>query len=101
MVGAGNRTLLFEWLARRVAGRQPAAAQDRVAQERLVQASGLDWTLVKPPRLTDGAAHRSVTAGSALRVGLLSKISRTDVAAFILDAIERDHHLRARVFVRG
>lgn len=101
MVGTGNRTPVFEFLARRIAGQQPAAAHDRVEQERLVQASGLEWTLVKPPRLTDGPAGHRAIAGPALRVGLLSRISRADVAAFILDAIEGTQYLRARVFVRG
>ena len=101
MVGSGNRTLAFEYLARSFARRQPAAAQDRAEQERLVQESGLDWTLVKPPRLTDGTTPRGVTTDSALRVGLLSKISRADVATVVLEAIEGAQHLRARVFVRG
>lgn len=101
MVGAGNRTLAFEYLARSFARRQPAASQDRVEQERLVHESGLDWTLVKPPRLTDGTTRRCVTADSALRVGLLSKISRASLATFVLEAIEGARYVRARVFVRG
>ncbi len=101
MVGEGNRTLAFDWLARTLARRQPAAAGDRIEQERLVQESGLDWTLVKPPRLTDGHARGRVRADPALRVGLLSRISRAEVASFILDAIERARYFGARVFVRG
>ncbi len=101
LIGAGNRTFLFERLARSIARRQPAAAEDRVEQERLVQQSGLDWTLVKPPRLTDGVTRHAVKADTSLRVGLLSTINRVDVAAFILDAIERAQYVCARVFVRG
>lgn len=101
MVGRGNRTPAFEWLARTVARRQPAAAQDRLEQERLVQESGMDWTLVKPPRLTNGPARHAVKADSALRVGLLSSISRADIAAFMLDEVEQARHICVRVFVRG
>lgn len=101
MIGPGNRTLAFELLARSMARRQPEAAADRLEQERLVQESGLKWTLVKPPRLTDGAAGHAVTADPALRVGLLSKIGRADLASFILDAIEHEQFEGARVFVRG
>lgn len=101
MVGPGNRTPAFDWLARMVARRHSAAAQDRLEQERLVQECEMDWTLVKPPRLTNGPARYAVKAGAELRVGLLSSISRADLAAFMLDAIERTQYLRTRVFVRG
>lgn len=101
MVGTGERTLAFECLTRSFAWRQPAVAQDRLEQERLVRESRLDWTLVKPPRLVEGTTGRSITADSALRVGLLSRIGRADVATFVLDAIEQARYLGARVFVRG
>lgn len=101
MVGSGNRTLAFEWLARTFARRNPAAAGDRVEQERLVQGSGLDWTIVKPPRLTNGPAGRGLSAGPALRVGLLSSVSRAAVATFMLDIIDTAQYSGARVFVRG
>jgi putative NADH-flavin reductase len=101
MVGTGRRTLFFEYLARSFARRQPAVAQDRVEQERLVQDSGLDWTLVKPPRLVEGTTHCPMTVESALRIGLLSKIGRADVATFMLDIIEQEKYIGARVFVRA
>jgi uncharacterized protein YbjT (DUF2867 family) len=99
MIGPGNRTLPFEWVARSFARRQPAAARDREDQERVVQESGLAWTIVKPPRLSDGARRHAVDAGPALRVGLLSSITHADLAAFILDAIEESRHEGERVFV--
>ncbi len=99
MIGPGNRTRPFEWMARAFARRQPAAARDRVDQERVVRESGLDWTIVKPPRLTDGTLRHVVEAGPSLRVGLLSRITRADLAAFILDTIEQSRHIGARVFV--
>ncbi len=101
MVGPGNRTFAFDWLARTIARRQPVAAHDRAEQERLVQESGLAWTLVKPPRLTDGRGGGCVRAGSTLRVGLLSSISRADLAGFMLDVVEQGQHVRSRVFVRA
>jgi len=100
MIGAGNRTWPFAWMARAFARRQPAAARDRIEQERVVQDSGLDWTLVKPPRLTHTTPGHVVEAGPALRVGLLSTLARADLAAFTLDAIEQSRHVGARVFVR-
>jgi len=100
IIGPGNRTRVFGWMARTYAQRRPAAARDRIDQERLVQESGLDWTIVKPPRLTDSAGGHDVTAGPALRVGLISSISRVDLAAFVLDAIDRADCIGVRFFVR-
>ena len=100
MVGEGNRTRGFAWLGRMVARRQRTVIQDRLEQERVVQESGLEWTLVKPPRLTEGPARRGIKAGATLPIGLLSRISRASLAAFTLYAIERGHYIGARVFVR-
>jgi putative NADH-flavin reductase len=102
MIGpAGSRSWAFERLARAFARRAPEAARDRVEQEWLVEESGLEWTIVKPPRLTDGPAAGRVRVGTAVRVGLLSSIRRADLAAFIMDEIETPRFLRARVFVKG
>ena len=74
---------------------------DREEQERLVESSGLDWTIVKPPRLTDSRAQGRVLAGSSLRIGLLSKVSRASLTAFILDEIQTGRFVRQRIFVKG
>lgn len=51
-----------------------------------VMASSLDYTLVRPPRLTNGSATGHVRHGTRLRVGPMSSISRADLAAFMLAA---------------
>lgn len=62
-----------------------AAFTDFVATEKIVKASGLDWTLVRPPRLTNGAAKPYRTEiDHTVRRGSL--ISRTDLAAATLAA---------------
>ena len=99
MIGPGNRTRPFEWIARSFARRRPAAARDRVAQERVVAESGLDWTIVKPPRLGEGTLRHAVDAGPSLRIGLLSSVTRADLAAFVLDAVEGSRHIGERIFV--
>lgn len=58
--------------------------RDKEGQEAAVMASGLDWTLVRPITLTDGPATGSYTAAESPRVRLTSRISRADVAAFML-----------------
>lgn len=63
---------------------------DRRRSEAIIQESGLRWTLVRPTRLTDGPATGTVRAGEDLRVGALAHVSRADVAAFLVDALEAD-----------
>jgi len=56
---------------------------DKNRQEQVVRDSGLDWTIVRPARLTDGPARgtqRAITTFSGER---MRTISRADVAGFI------------------
>lgn len=102
MVGSAlNRSRPMEWLARAFARRQPEAAQDREEQEQIVESSNLEWTIVKPPRLTDLPPRNRVQASFTLRIGLMSRISRADLAAFILDEVHTGRFVRQRVFVKG
>jgi uncharacterized protein YbjT (DUF2867 family) len=80
---------------------QPALADDRAKQERVVVASGLDWTVVKPPRLTNGPLRGRVRSGESLKVGALSSISRADLARFMLDEVESPQHVGKRVVVQS
>lgn len=59
---------------------------DRALQEDLVRASTLDWTIVRPARLTDAPASGGVRTGTDLRLGLRDTVSRADLAAFCLRA---------------
>jgi len=87
MVGdyRANRTTPFELMARLFRRRAPDAARDRDEQERVVRASGLGWTLVKPPRLTNARARDPLRAAIDLRVGMRSHVSRAALARFLLD----------------
>jgi uncharacterized protein YbjT (DUF2867 family) len=55
-------------------------------QEKIVEESGLNWTLVRPPRLLDGPAMGRYRWGEP--VGLGAAIRRKDLAAFMLDRLE-------------
>ena len=69
-------------------------ARDSAEMERLVRASGLDWTVVRPPRLTDGALTRTYgVADGRMPPAARSSISRADVADFLLDELERPAHV--------
>jgi uncharacterized protein YbjT (DUF2867 family) len=65
--------------------------RDSLAMEAIVQASGLDWTIARPPRLTqeDYITHRT-RENAAPRMGF--SVSRKAVAAFMLEAIEQQKH---------
>lgn len=63
---------------------------DKQRQERLIQASTVDWTIVRPSRLTDRPATGRYRAGSRLTYSARSAIPRADVAAFMLDQLA-DH----------
>jgi putative NADH-flavin reductase len=72
-------------------------ADDSAEMERIVKASGLDWTIVRPPRLTNGPRRgRYAVADDHLPNGAggNAAISRADVAHFMLDEVEEPGHLR-------
>jgi putative NADH-flavin reductase len=65
--------------------------RDSLAMEAIVQASGLDWTIARPPRLTQEnyTTYRS-REDAAPRMGF--SLSRKAVAASMLEAIEQRKH---------
>ena len=66
--------------------------RDSLAMEEIVQSSGLDWTLARPPRLTqeNSFTYRS-REGAPPRMGFT--LARKAVAAFMLNVIEQKQHL--------
>ena len=64
---------------------QPDVLADSVRHVELICASGLDYTVVRVPMLTDGPA-------AALKVGMVGdirpRVSRASTARFMLDALE-------------
>ena len=72
----------------------PSVVSDSAALERTVQESAVEWTIVRPPQLTDGP----MTGCYRERIGHLPrfgfKISRADVAHYIVKAIEKGDVMR-------
>lgn len=66
---------------------------DKVIQEREVRQSDLDWIIVRPATLTDGPKTGNYKAGVPLSIGLNAKISRADVADFLLKQVVDDTYL--------
>ncbi len=77
----------------------PRTVVDASAMERIFEASELDWTLVRPPELTDKpyTGKYRVKEGHLPRFGF--KVSRADVADFMLDAVEKHISIRRIVGV--
>lgn len=73
-------------------------AQKEVA-DAMVRDSGLDWTLVYPTRLTDDPPRGDFQAVERLARDGLPRISREDVAQFMIDQLSTDAWLRRTVVI--
>jgi nucleoside-diphosphate-sugar epimerase len=83
---AGLLARLFFWMRLR------GAYADKVVQESLVRESRLDWTIVRPARLTDGPGGGQWVE----RLGhgpIPSSIARIDVARYLLRLAEESRHV--------
>lgn len=84
-VGDSRAHLNFYWKYIMFGMLLRAAFADHVSQEEHVIRSGLDWTIVRPAAYTDGERTGNYRHGfPATAKGLKLKISRADVADFVL-----------------
>lgn len=67
--------------------------RDSLAMEKVVRDSGLEWTIARPPRLTE---ERCLTYRSRedAAPAMAFSVARSAVAAFMLDAVEQKKHIR-------
>jgi putative NADH-flavin reductase len=80
-----NRSIFFKLMIFLFRKRLPNIWLDRVGQESQVANSGLSWTIVKPPKLVDRPQTNKVVAGTDVKLGLLSSITRDDLSEFLID----------------
>lgn len=71
--------------------------EDKEHQEISVRESTLDWTIFRPVKLSNAAASGRHRGGDRLRWGLTSKISRSDVAAIMLESITEPKTFRRAI----
>ncbi len=64
------------------------AMRDKETMEPVVEASGLDWTLLRPGHLVDGEATGKVRTFEPGSGETAHKITRADLAAFMLQLLE-------------
>ncbi len=74
--------------------------RDLVAMEAVVQATGFDWTIARPPRLVETPEEAYRSASGALPRGGFSMSFRA-VAKFMLDCVEQATFSREVVGLRG
>ncbi|MBT2517641.1 NAD(P)H-binding protein [Streptomyces sp. ISL-90] len=72
---------------------------DFVATEPLVRSSELDWTIVRPPQLKDGAARGRYRRADGAGVPFGVSIRRADLARAVLDVLEDDETVGATITV--
>jgi putative NADH-flavin reductase len=72
------------------------AYADHAVQEKVLENSSLDWTIVRPVGLTDKNENLAVLDSLAEGVKIKSMISRNAVAHFILDCIEKGQFIKKK-----
>ena len=76
------------------------AFQDHERQEAVVEASELNWTLVRPPHLSNGSAADALAVGATHDPKQMTmSIARTDAARFLLQLGTTQAHIRQTVIV--
>ena len=76
---------------------------DSAEMERIVIASALDWTIARPPRLTNGprTGRYDVENGHLPGRSAFAAISRADVAEFLIHETQRNTHIHEIVGISG
>jgi len=77
-------------------------SSDQRAMEKIVTESDLDWTVLRPPRMTDSAPDGRSTAmlGEPTDSSGMT-ITKEEVARVILDTVENRRYIRKVVHIRG
>ncbi|MFD4369720.1 NAD(P)-dependent oxidoreductase [Rhodococcus sp. NPDC058521] len=94
-VGESRDSLNFYWKRIMFGLLLRPAYADHVEQERRVRDSDLDWTIVRPSAFTNGPQTGKYERGFGYDRMTELKISRADVADFIVDQLTDESFLRA------
>ncbi len=88
---AGRGGFLYQAFGRQ--GLLKRAYDDKDIQEWIIRRSGLDWTIARPGILTDGPHTGRYQVLTDAREWRLGKISRANVADFLVQQIGSDAHI--------
>jgi putative NADH-flavin reductase len=76
-----------------------AVLQDKEQMEALVRDSDTEWTLIRAPVLTNGPRTGSYRTGTDLRLSFTAKVSRADLAEFMLTELRENAYPRRAVVI--
>jgi putative NADH-flavin reductase len=94
----GQLDPLYNWLLIPLLLRHVFADKER--QEQILRSSSLEWTIVQPAALSNGPRTGAYHVGQRACVGrLLPRVSRADVAHFMLEELTRGGHVRQAVAI--
>jgi putative NADH-flavin reductase len=97
-LGVGDSAKEISWLLSlviRLTNIKHAYA-DHNAQEKVLENSNLDWTVVRPVRLTDKNEKRRILYNIKGIGKIKSEISRKAVANFMIDCVEKSQFIRQK-----
>jgi uncharacterized protein YbjT (DUF2867 family) len=72
---------------------------DKEAQERVLIESGLDWSVVRPPRFAGRRKHGNLRIIEEASRGRVGHVVRADLARFLLECGASDQYLRQALVV--
>jgi len=72
---------------------------DKERQEQMIRQSNTDWTIVRPAPFSDAKARREFQVVTEVGNVVLRKVSRAEVASFVLDELETGRYLRQTPFI--
>lgn len=75
------------------------AFKDHALQEKVIEASDLEWTIVRPGNMTNGEMTGEYKHGFEATEKIKLKISRNDVSHFMLNQIDNNQYLHQKVGV--
>ncbi|HTK81473.1 MAG TPA: SDR family oxidoreductase [Bacteroidota bacterium] len=95
-IGVGESRAAAGFLIRNVIARIVRnEIADHAQKEAIVRASGLDWTIIHPPKLTGGRATGKYRTGEDIAsTSFLATMSRADVADFIVQELADNSYIR-------
>ena len=91
--GRHQVSMVGRYLVAPVLLRNPVA--DHEAKEAIIRESSVDWIIVRPPRLTNGPRRGRYRSGVDIRAtSMIPRISRADLAEFMLKQLTDDTYVR-------
>ena len=72
---------------------------DKDVQEGLIRQSGVDWTIVRPGPFRTRTPPGPLRAVTNVEGVTLTKISRLEVARFLIDELEQNRYVHQAVFI--